>query len=195
MINDPGVTALLHRVLKPDVILGAVTVVFALVLLLLWIPNDIKGEVINVVRRRKSIGDPMAPTLTGILLLLCGAMLMLTGLARPKGKEAFSGGNAVFVLVSVLFLTGVVGVMLFAGPVLVTLLGAAEEYRQLRATLPWKYVGFLLGGFVLLLACIGAVERRISLRTIALAIAVPLVIALLYDLPFDDTLLPPNGDY
>ena len=78
---------------------------------------------------------------------------------------------------------------------MVSLFDVADEYRLVRATAPWKYLGFLLGGFVLLFTVIVSVERRVRVRSIVLALVIPLVIAMFYDLPFDDTLLPPNGDY
>ena len=86
-------------------------------------------------------------------------------------------------------------VMLYAGPLSVSLFAGSEEYRLLRNTLPWKYIGYLLGGFLLMIGIIGVIERRVSPRTILPAVAVPLSIALFYDLPFDDVLFPPNGDF
>ena len=185
----------MSRLLKPDVLLGLAVVLFALVLLVLWIPNDVDGDIINTVRRRSSIGDPMAPTVSGLLLLFCGAMLVLTGLFRSAGKAGLDRGNLVFLVVACGFLAGVILIMLFAGPLLVAALGVAEEYRLVRASLPWKYTGFLLGGFTLVFTAIVAVERRVRWRTVLLGLVIPLTIAVLYDLPFDDTLLPPNGDY
>lgn len=185
----------MSRIMKPDVILGFVVVLFALALLLLWIPNDVEGDIINKVRRRSSIGDPMAPTITGILLLLCGLMLSITGLMKPAGKARLRLSNAAFLVGASAFFALVVIVMLFTGPLVVSLFGIADEYRLARATAPWKYLGFLLGGFVLLFTVIVSVERRVRVRSIVLALVIPLVIAMFYDLPFDDTLLPPNGDY
>ena len=74
------------------------------------------------------------------------------------------------------------------------MLFADDEYRLLRDTVPWKYVGFASGGFVIVAGASSVVEGRFS-RSAALAgiVAVLLIIAL-YDLPFDDLLLPPNGD-
>lgn len=183
------------RILKPDLILGLIIVLFALVLLFLWIPNDVEGDLINKVRRRSSIGDPLAPTVTGVLLLFCGLMLVITAVIKPTGTGRLSLSNGVFLVGAGAFLAGVVLVMLFTGPMAVSLLGVAEEYRLVRATAPWKYLGFLLGGFLLMFSVIGAVERRVRWRTVVLALVIPLIIALFYDLPFDDTLLPPNGDY
>lgn len=183
------------RFLKPDTVLGLLVTLFALVLLFLWIPNDIDGDLINIVRRRASIGDPLAPTLTGYLLLLCGVMLTGTSLFRPAGSEGVSLRNFVFVLLAAVFLMVFVAVMLYAGPLAVSLFAGGEEYRLLRSRLPWKYLGYLLGGFLLMIAVISVIERRVSPRTILLAVVVPLAIALFYDLPFDDVLLPPNGDF
>ena len=114
-------------------------------------------------------------------------------LFRSKARLTLS--NGVFLAGSIAFLTVVVLVMLLTGPLAVKLFGVAEEYRLVRASAPWKYLGFLLGGFVLLFSVMVAVEKRIRWRTVVLSIVIPLVIALFYDLPFDDTLLPPNGDY
>lgn len=124
------------RFAKPDVVFGLLVLALALVLLVLWIPNDIKGDRVNIVRGRASIGDPMAPTLVGFFLLLSGAMLVLTGLFRPIGKERFSLGNALFLLGLCAFVGLVLMLMMVTGPVVVAIFGAAEEYRFVRATLP-----------------------------------------------------------
>ena len=82
--------------------------------------------------------------------------------------------------------------MRYAGPLLAT--GVDGGYRPLRATPPWSYLGFVLGGTVLIGALTGLVNRQQSLRDYAIGLAAALIIALLYDLPFDDLVLPPNGD-
>ena len=41
---------------------------------------------------------------------------------------------------------------------------------------------------------VALVERRLSLARLVLALAVALALALVFDLPFEDLLLPPNGD-
>ena len=78
--------------------------------------------------------------------------------------------------------------MRWEGPVLV------EEYRLLRASAPWKWVGFVLGGTVVVTGLISAIERRLSLRALLIGIAVTVALIVLFDLPFDDLLLPPNGE-
>ena len=39
-----------------------------------------------------------------------------------------------------------------------------------------------------------AVERQVRWSRVLLALGVTLILALLYDVPFEDLLLPPNGD-
>ena len=78
-------------------------------------------------------------------------------------------------------------VMRFAGPLAAEL--AAGDYRPLRDDPPWKYIGFVAGGALLIFSLNALVERRL-----ALAIAIALALALAWDLPFEDLLLPPNGD-
>ena len=73
--------------------------------------------------------------------------------------------------------------------------GGETPYRVLRATAPWKYLGFALGGTVMTFGLIALSQHRPSWRLAALAFVATLVIALLYDLPFDNLLLPPNGDF
>ena len=68
------------------------------------------------------------------------------------------------------------------------------DYRPLRDEIPWKYVGFVCGGGLLIFALIALVERRLRPVRLVLAFAFALALALIYDLPFEDLLLPPNGD-
>jgi hypothetical protein len=69
-----------------------------------------------------------------------------------------------------------------------------RSYRDLRDTLPWKYIGFLLGSTGLITTCIAAIETRFSWRALLIALVATTALMALYDLPFDDLLLPPNGD-
>ena len=83
--------------------------------------------------------------------------------------------------------------MRWAGPALVEAI-TDTEYRPLRDTAPWKYVGFVMGGTTMILSLIVLVERRLRWSRVLIALAVTLFLAAFYDLPFEDLLLPPNGD-
>ena len=198
--------------------LGAFFVCLALVTLFVWIPRDVETGAVEIFRRTASIGDAMLPMALAIgmvavsLTLIGGAIRgfkreasMLAGseetglgaasntpgvLTRDNGK--FLGFLAVAILLSLV-------VMYFLGPLVLAfakLLGLeAGSYRELRASAPWKYIGYGLGGALLIFLLISFVEQSLRWRTVAIAIAATIVIAILYDLPFDHLLLPPNGDY
>ena len=82
--------------------------------------------------------------------------------------------------------------MRYTGPIVAMLMNL--DYRPLRATPPWHYIGFLVGGTILIGGLTSLVERRLSARNFVIGFIAALVVALIYDLPFDDLILPPNGD-
>jgi len=88
--------------------------------------------------------------------------------------------------------------MRYTGPVLAELVNIfrAEpiEYRLLRATPGWKHVGFVLGGVIVVSGMITIVERRFTRRAVLTALVAVLVMIAVFDLPFEDLMLPPNGD-
>lgn len=185
----------MRSVNKGELILGLAFLVFALIVLFVWIPLDTDTGLIEKVRRRLVIGDALAPSVAAVAIAL-GALLLVLAAFRPgnASEVALSWGNLGFLgatlgLISVSFL-----LMRWLGPLAVALAGDGTSYRALRDTLPWKYLGYEVGGFVLILASVVGVERRLRWRSIWLALIAPLVIAMIYDLPFDDLLLPPNGD-
>ena len=88
--------------------------------------------------------------------------------------------------------------MRWTGPGLVELLrvlGAdLPEYRQLRATWPWSWAGYVAGGAVLVGGLVSLVRLHLNWRALALGVGVATLLAAAYDLPFRNLLLPPNGD-
>jgi hypothetical protein len=83
--------------------------------------------------------------------------------------------------------------MRWFGPVLAGVL-MEGGYRPLRDTAPWKHLGFLFGGAGMIAAMISMVEGRVTLRAVLVGLAAAIGLIIIYDLPFDDLLLPPNGD-
>ena len=83
--------------------------------------------------------------------------------------------------------------MRWGGPLIVEGITGAD-YRPQRDTVPWKYVGFILGGTALIATLILVVERQLRRSRLAIALGVTLFLAFFYDVPFEDLLLPPNGD-
>ena len=98
---------------------------------------------------------------------------------------------------AVVLILGLV-LMVFTGPVVVEAINSLGDdigtYRQLRDTVPYKYLGFATGGFVLVFGAIRVVENRLSVSAAWVAIGAVLVLGFIYDVPCDNLLLPPNGD-
>ena len=178
---------------KSNLILGLVLVAFALGLLWIWIPLDTDSGYIEKVRRQVTIGDAAAPSLAALFLLLGGALLILVE-RRADDQPALRRHNILFLGAFGGLLVLSLVVMRFAGPLAAALLAGDTEYRLLRDEVPWKYIGFVLGGTLLIGGGIAMIERRLTLRTVLLALVIAVAIMLVYDLPFDDLLLPPNGD-
>ena len=186
------------RTLSKDQKLGVFFVLFAALLVFLWVPLDTDTGFIEKVRRQVSIGDALAPTVAGAFLMIGGLGLLLFS-ARPDETDApvdflalrFAG--LLFATYFVAFL-----VMWVVGPLAVQIAnlitGQDQEYRLLRDTVPWKYLGFATGGTIAVTATISMLEGRFTLRALLTGLLAVVAMIAVYDLPFDDLLLPPNGD-
>ena len=171
-----------------DIWLAFFFLVFAILLVLVWIPLDTETGLVEKVRRKNVIGDALGPTLAGIVIFIGVGLILL----RPIQNNALSWQNLSWVITLLgIFATSLL-VMRYTGPLVAswTELG----YRPLRATPPWHYIGFLLGGTAMVGGLTGLVARRFAVKDLVIGFVVSLIIALLYDIPFDDLVLPPNGD-
>lgn len=179
------------RKLSATAALGLGCIVVALILVFVWIPLDTDTWLVERSRGRYVVGDSLAPTLAAVFILISGLMLLVE---RRDSDPSLNAENLKFI--GAMVVIGVAGilVMRWAGPISVAVFGGDSEYRLLRDTAPWKYIGFALGGIVMVLGMIAFVEERFSLRALVIAIVAVAGIIALYDLPFDDVLLPPNGD-
>lgn len=174
--------------LSADKWLALVFLTFALILIFVWVPLDSGSGLVEKVRRKFVIGDALGPTVAGAFIAL-GALLVFL---RPNEGGSISQENVTWLAtLSGLFVLSTL-LMRYAGPV--ALAWSETGYRPLRATAPWHYIGFLVGGTALIGGLTGVVRRQFSFRDFAIGFAAALVIALLYDLPFDNLILPPNGD-
>ena len=176
----------------------------SLVTLFVWIPADIETGVIETFRRRTTIGDAMAPTLAAAAVLVIslimgiGAVLRARKNARPPESGPDRRGLAFLSLIGIPMVLGLV-LMVYTGPLVVeavnALGGEIGTYRQLKATFPYKYLGYLIGGFVMCFGVIRVVENKVTQSAVWVSGLAVLALILLYDLPFDNILLPPNGDF
>jgi hypothetical protein len=180
-----------------NLILGLCCVAFAALVLFVWIPLDSASGIVQQVRRHLTIGDGLAPTVAAVFVLIGGLVLVLVERNEPA-QPRISGGNIRFIGIVIGILIASLLVMRFAGPVTVYfasfLTGDHLEYRLLRDTWPWKYVGYLLGGTMMIAGLIAQIDGRLTVRSLAISVLAVLVLIAVYDLPFDDLLLPPNGD-
>ena len=176
---------------------GAVIVALCICALALWVPTDIDTGIIEMVRRRYQIGDMLGPV-TALLIMLVGGIWLATS-DQEKPVQGVSKAT-----IMLLIYGGIVALSLmlmrWAGPGAVALgelVGLVEPgtgYRPLRDTLPWKFVGFLLGGGLLVASLSSLADRQWSWRRLALGILIAFVLGAVFDLPFEDLILPPNGD-
>ena len=176
-----------------DLILALITLVIGVLILFVWIPWDVESGVFEKVRRRIEIGDAFAPTLAAGLLTIGGALLLFE--ARRGTKTNFDPRHFLYALGLFSLFVVFVSILMWTGPALVMLFTDSEGYRPLRDTAPWKYAGFVVGGVTLILLLITLVERRLRPRMVLLAVLAVAALIAVYDLPFDDLLLPPNGDF
>ena len=180
---------------RTDLLLGAGNVAVSLLIAFVWIPLDVETGVFEKVRRRIEIGDAFAPALAAGLLALGGLLLVVQAL-RSRSFTRFSVSSFLY---AVGLLAGFLlfhFLLMWTGPALVALFGSeAAEYRLLRDTIPWKYAGFVLAGCMLITGLIAFVERKLTVQSVAIGLIATFGLILLYDLPFDDLLLPPNGDF
>lgn len=198
---------------KPDrdVLIALAAVGFSLLALLAWIPFDIESGILEKHRRTVYIGDAMLPTLCAGLMLLCSLGLLAGSLFRRRKTPADSVGTAASgataaakgilslqIKILILMVLSLV-VLFYLGSIAVWLAGTigieTGSYRELRDTVPWKYLGFITGGSILVGGLISLIENRFRMMNIAIGIMVSLLLILIFDLPFEDLLLPPNGDF
>ena len=177
--------------LTQDAALGGVVLLFGLFVAVIWAPLDSDTGLVERIRGRWTIGDALAPTMAGLLLAVSGLALSVSSLRRP-GRNLLAIRNLQFILSAATCVAAALLVMRYAGPLIASI--TVGEYRPLRDTAPWKYLGFVLGGGILVVGLGFIAEGRTNWRRIALTILGLLVLALAYDLPFEDLLLPPNGD-
>ncbi|MGH1466913.1 MAG: hypothetical protein ACRBBQ_16295 [Cognatishimia sp.] len=180
--------------LRPNAVLGLICAFVGLLLVFVWVPLDTETGIIEISRGEYSVGDALAPTLAGVVILLSSFMLLVFE-RNAHRQRSITRQN--FIYISSVLACIVVGgvVMRFAGPVAVEIFAADSDYRLLRDSAPWKYIGFVLGGAIIIAGLISIVERKLTWRGPVLGLIATCAIIGLYDLPFDDLLLPPNGDY
>lgn len=180
-----------------NIYIGVGALLLALVGLFIWVPHDTGTGLIVRVRRQVSIGDAFAPSIAFALLAIGGAILLIEHRKRTNVELTLMQLSHSVALVGVIVL-GLL-FMQHAGPALLRITdlfaNSNSEYRLLRETFPWKYSGFFLGGLTIVAGMATLSAGRLQARTVVIGCLVTTGFIILVDLPFEDLLLPPNGDY
>lgn len=178
--------------MTPDRILGVLCLIAAGLTLFVWVPLDVDGGYVETVRRKLIIGDALAPTVAATIMA-AAALGLLFEPSSTRATVSLDRKSWLWLAQLAAVLVVSLSLMRWTGPFASWILDAGE-YRLLRDTVPWKYVGFLIGGTGLSFGLISLIERRLSLSRLVLCFCLVALMALFYDAPFDDLLLPPNGD-
>ena len=177
-------------ILNADRRLALVVLVLAALAALFWLPADIETGLIEKVRRRVRIGDALLPAVALVFVAL-GAVL--TAFRTDSDAPSLTRRDLAFAGFVIGWLALCFAAMRYTGPWLADLL-SDTPYRALRDTFGWKHAGYILGSTLLVAGLIAMASRRSIGHALVIGLLASLVIAALYDLPFEDLLLPPNGD-
>jgi hypothetical protein len=185
---------------------GAIGLCLALATLLFWLPNDVGSGFLKTNRVGIQVpGDAFFPVLLAWALLLLSALQML-GAWRDRTED--SPGTASSKLTTdnfrfLVFLYAVVlvglALMYWLGPAVTGLLrrlGMIDgTYRELLDTVPYKYIGYVAGGFTMVLGLIARAEGRVRPRAVLTVVIVLAALILIFDVSLKNVALPPNLDY
>lgn len=177
--------------INSDFILGLAGLVAGCLVLFVWIQLDVETGLMEKVRGRVVIGDSLAPAVAAFILMLGGLMLLFQSFRNSGGLEV-SWNNLKYVVLTLFIMALSMALMRWSGPIAAKISGA--DYRSLRDTVPWKYIGYFLGGSTMVFGLISMIEGRLRWRVLIISVLAAIILMLAYDLPFENLLLPPNGD-
>jgi hypothetical protein len=182
---------------------GAVVLVSALLALTVWFPNDIKGGFIDLNQvGMPEPGDAFFPViLAGMLLVLSVAQLLGALFGRrpqaPSGKLTAENLKFLFLFYAIVLIA--LTVMYWLGPLVVETLrsmGAIDQtYRQLVDTRPYKYLGYVAGGFIMSVGLIAWAEGRVRRTAVLSVVIVQALLIFILDVLLRNIQLPPNADF
>lgn len=182
---------------KSNAILGGFCLLAAVLVAFVWVPLDVDSGIVEQVRRRVQIGDSLAPITAAVFIAIGGLILLLVE-RRVPDQPVLGWGNLRFIgIAAAIVIVGFL-IMRFAGPLAVELFnqlaGTERQYRLLRDTVPWRFSGYFIGGVFIVSGLMAQANGSLTWKNVGIATIVVIALILIFDLPFDDLLLPPNGD-
>lgn len=189
-----------------DIGFGVVVLAGSLISLFVWFPADIPtGFFFTNAIGREEPGDAFFPIILAILLAALSVIQLSIAImgrgpsASPDVQNSLTIQNLRFLLIFIAIIGCGLAIMYGLGPLVVWMLNALgvldADYRQLTDTAPYKYIGYVVGGFVMTIALIARTEGKVR-RNSVLAVLITLVVAILiFDVLLKNVLLPPNADF
>lgn len=182
---------------------GAVAFAAAVLSLLVWFPNDINGGFIEINQIGKpEPGDAFFPVILAALLLVLSAGQVFGAILghRPQAPpDRLTPENLKFLFVFYAIIGVGLTVMYWLGPLVVDALRAIgtidHTYRQLTDTAPYKYLGYVVGGFIMTLGLIIRAEGILRPRAVLTVVIVQASLILILDILLHNIQLPPNADF
>jgi hypothetical protein len=147
-------------------------------------------------------GDAFFPViLAGMLLVLSAAQLLGALFGRrpqaPSGKLTAENLKFLFLFYAIVLIA--LTVMYWLGPLVVETLrsmGAIDQtYRQLVDTRPYKYLGYVAGGFIMSVGLIAWAEGRVRRTAVLSVVIVQALLIFILDVLLRNIQLPPNADF
>lgn len=188
---------------KAELAIACVFFIAGLLTVFVWIPNDSETRMIETFRRQTTMGDAFLPMVAAAIITICAAIHFVLTLMRndlhDTERPVFDRYSAAFMLQLITIIAVSLALMYWTGPLMVKLFAQSEaveiSYRQMRSTYPYKVAGFVFGGFTLVFAVTCLIEGRLKWWRVVSSLLVVAVLLMIFDLPFDNIILPPNGDW
>jgi len=181
---------------------GLVMMLGAILALVVWFPNDIRGGFIETNQVGTAApGDAFFPVMLAILILILSVGLLVSSFVGGAGHIPLghlSASNLVFIGQMIVAIAIGLSLMIWLGPFVVfaqnSLTGSDATYRALSDTAPYKYIGFAGGGLFICLALIRYAAGSVSWRSILVALLAVCALILILDGLLTNVQLPPNAD-
>ncbi len=182
---------------------GAVVSIAALITLLIWIPNDIKGGFIEINQIGKpEPGDAFFPIILASLVLVLSTGQLVGAVFSSKPQEAsgkLTAHNLKFLFLFYTIVLAGLTVMYWLGPLVVDALRSTgvidNTYRQLVDTAPYKYLGYVTGGFLMTTGLIAWAEGSIRPQAVLTVAIVIGTLIFVLDILLYNIQIPPNADF
>lgn len=189
-----------------DIGFGAVILAGSLLALFVWFPADIRGGFFHVNAVGKSEpGDAFFPIILASTLAVLSTIQLALAVLRPRPAPdgatpaRLTARNFRFLATFVAFTGAGLVLMYWLGPLTVWAMQAAglteADYRNLTDTAPYKYLGYVVGGFLMTVGLIAWSEGRVRRGAVLTVVVVLATAIVVFDVLLHNVLLPPNAEF